>query len=620
MTCYMGDLNDSFLFSLLDTFRRPLSLLSTTPTATSSPTRRCLNASPRRFGVLPSSPSLDPATTKPIEYALACGVCSAVNLLALGTDEIPKIWVFTLASSTSPDSYLTPLSPRTTAVLHGVSQKLAELPPFYSAGPSSRPEFQRLQRLQPPRKRADVSAPSNDEVAASLPSRTLPKNTERTARNCTKEKDQEKSSPAFHPVDGPSTQKQHGGGKRSPIYYFFEQIDADANGMTEEGASYYKYYLGNREIIYIGASARYDTSKLQKHLQNTFKAHFRLFQVLSKHTEPATDLERDLARGALPISPELAKEYKEKSDQISGNIKAMLEKQTADAEAPWDKDHFEELVAKWVAACDQPFIAANKWEFREMLRYTALHPAKKRLSIPEDQVVKAKIKLMEEEMVKELFVTFKETTSDFVLSLDAWTSSNGYAFMAIVIHYIGNDSKLVYLPLTLQTRAQISLVWRIHEAGVFSRRWIYGDRASDAPHDCTPAAHAPASSMPYYGRAAALAFLMYPSHPTSGSYHRIFTHATTLARLVHAPHLASALYRRVFAHTAALALLVHPTSAHRVSTPPTFDYRGPRSLVPPPRLLTPPTGRRAYRQIHLEGQRRRDDEGRSRKLQNVAAR
>ncbi|KAJ6616177.1 hypothetical protein B0H10DRAFT_1949377 [Mycena sp. CBHHK59/15] len=100
----------------------------------------------------------------------------------------------------------------------------------------------------------------NDEVAASLPSRTLPKNTERTARTCTKEKDQEKSSPAFHPVDGPSTQKQRRGGKRSPIYYFFEQVDADANGMTEEGASYYKYYLGNREIIYIGASARYDTS------------------------------------------------------------------------------------------------------------------------------------------------------------------------------------------------------------------------------------------------------------------------------------------------------------------------------------------------------------------------
>ncbi|KAJ6598046.1 hypothetical protein B0H10DRAFT_2231700 [Mycena sp. CBHHK59/15] len=227
----------------------------------------------------------------------------------------------------------------------------------------------------------------------------------------------------------------------------------------------------------------------------------------------------------------------------------------------------------------------------------------------------------------------------------------------------GHANDAVYLPLTLQTRAQISLVWRIHEAGVFSTRWIYGDRecdntahyrcalalrfarhtncherpragrptaastptvtndaASDAPHDCTPAAHAPASSMPYYGRAAAVAFLMYPSHPTSGSYHRIFTHATTLARLVHAPHLGSALYRRVFAHTAALALLVHPTSAHPVSTPPTFDYRSPRSLVPPPRLLTPPTGRRAYRQIHLEGQRRRDDEGRSRKLQNVAAR
>lgn len=36
----------------------------------------------------------------------------------------------------------------------------------------------------------------------------------------------------------------------------------------------------------------------------------------------------------------------------------------------------------------------------------------------------------------------KENTSNFALSLDAWTSSNGHAFMAIVIHYISNTGKL----------------------------------------------------------------------------------------------------------------------------------------------------------------------------------
>ena len=28
------------------------------------------------------------------------------------------------------------------------------------------------------------------------------------------------------------------------------------------------------------------------------------------------------------------------------------------------------------------------------------------------------------------------------LALDAWTSSNGYAFLAIVMHYVNNDWKL----------------------------------------------------------------------------------------------------------------------------------------------------------------------------------
>lgn len=33
----------------------------------------------------------------------------------------------------------------------------------------------------------------------------------------------------------------------------------------------------------------------------------------------------------------------------------------------------------------------------------------------------------------------QDLTSKVSLSLDAWTSSNGYAFLAIVMHYISND-------------------------------------------------------------------------------------------------------------------------------------------------------------------------------------
>jgi hypothetical protein len=114
-------------------------------------------------------------------------------------------------------------------------------------------------------------------------------------------------------------------------------------------------------------------------------------------------------------------------------------------------------VAKWVAACDQPFIAVMREEFCEMLEFTHQHSPTP-LNIPGPDSVKGKIIKMSNEMRNELKAIFKvcfgrsvastnsqisqENKSNFVLSLDAWTSSNGYAFLAIVIHYIGNDGKL----------------------------------------------------------------------------------------------------------------------------------------------------------------------------------
>ncbi|KAJ7886264.1 hypothetical protein B0H13DRAFT_2342908 [Mycena leptocephala] len=47
----------------------------------------------------------------------------------------------------------------------------------------------------------------------------------------------------------------------------------------------------------------------------------------------------------------MSAEYLEKLGAISNNIKNMFEKQAAAANEPWDQEHFENLLAKWVAAC-----------------------------------------------------------------------------------------------------------------------------------------------------------------------------------------------------------------------------------------------------------------------------
>ncbi|KAJ7922619.1 hypothetical protein B0H13DRAFT_1865636 [Mycena leptocephala] len=135
-----------------------------------------------------------------------------------------------------------------------------------------------------------------------------------------KKKDDPPAAPANSanapPAEGPSTRKQQRGGKRNVIYLFFEDVEAAGDGSMVDGSCYYKCYLGNREIIEVPKSANYNIS------------------ILSKRTEPPTELERDLARNEQVMTAELASEYKSKCDQIDGNIKAMLQKQAADAQWP----------------------------------------------------------------------------------------------------------------------------------------------------------------------------------------------------------------------------------------------------------------------------------------------
>jgi hypothetical protein len=64
---------------------------------------------------------------------------------------------------------------------------------------------------------------------------------------------------------------------------------------------------------------------LKGHLMRHFPAHWRLYQVLEKRDGPPTQEETDIARGAKPMDANAAKVYVEQLDQISNNIRDMLE-------------------------------------------------------------------------------------------------------------------------------------------------------------------------------------------------------------------------------------------------------------------------------------------------------
>ncbi|KAJ7488756.1 hypothetical protein B0H11DRAFT_1912906 [Mycena galericulata] len=228
----------------------------------------------------------------------------------------------------------------------------------------------------------------NSELADSLPTKTIPENSRRrrTDPKPPKKKSKGKAkamdppvqsgsvNPSI-PVQPPVVRKQRKASKpRNAIFHFFEEVDQNSDGSVEDGARYYKCYLGNRKVFKIGRKMNYNTHGLQSHLESHFLAHYRLFKVLNGRGSPPTDVELALARGSAPMTPEKTAEYLEQLDSISNNIKEMFEKQAAASEEPWNQQHFEDLLAKWVAACDQPFSAVDALEFRELLQYTH-HPA-----------------------------------------------------------------------------------------------------------------------------------------------------------------------------------------------------------------------------------------------------
>ncbi|KAF5337795.1 hypothetical protein D9758_016284 [Tetrapyrgos nigripes] len=103
-------------------------------------------------------------------------------------------------------------------------------------------------------------------------------------------------------------------------------------------------------------------------------------------------------------------------------------------------DKFEQLLAEWIVACDQPFDEVEKPEFRALLAYT--HHPSSTLRIPGRKAIKNRIMRMGESSRENIKQMFDELEGKVSISLDAWTSSNGYAFIAIIAHYVTNKGKL----------------------------------------------------------------------------------------------------------------------------------------------------------------------------------
>jgi len=82
---------------------------------------------------------------------------------------------------------------------------------------------------------------------------------------------------------------------------------------------------------------------------------YRLYLLLKSCGTPPTDDELRIARGEKVLDATAAAQYLVQLKQASVNIVDAFNKQVTKAFGDWNQAKFEELLAQWLMACDQPF-------------------------------------------------------------------------------------------------------------------------------------------------------------------------------------------------------------------------------------------------------------------------
>ncbi|KAF4617983.1 hypothetical protein D9613_012957 [Agrocybe pediades] len=227
--------------------------------------------------------------------------------------------------------------------------------------------------------------------------------------------------------------------KKNFVYLFYEPVTTDADGSVVPNAKYYKCFHGARATFKVTKGMRHSTKNMVNHLRSHFPAMHKLYHSFSNRNSLPTPFEIDIASASVPAdSDEVTQHLKGLEIAREATIKAAFEKQV---NASWDQAEFEGLLVEWMVSCDQPFEEVERPAFRALLDYVHM-ASRKPLRVPGRTTIKKCIMHMGEDSVaktKEMFASLQSKRS---ISLDAWTSSNQYAFLAIVAHYVSNAGVL----------------------------------------------------------------------------------------------------------------------------------------------------------------------------------
>ncbi|KAG6893866.1 hypothetical protein C0992_008362, partial [Termitomyces sp. T32_za158] len=229
--------------------------------------------------------------------------------------------------------------------------------------------------------------------------------------------------------------------KRNAIYLFYEQLNEASNGEPAGKDKYYRCLHGSHKVLKVTEKMRYSTNGLVNHLKANVPVMYRFYENLHKRTAPPSSKEIEIAAGRKKLSLHQATTYVADLEKKTANIIEALQQQAACAKGAFDQGRFEELLAEWIVLCDQPFDEVDKPAFRALLEY--IHRSSgKELKIPHRTTIRKRIMDMGDVTIGRIKDMFSKLDSKVSISLDAWTSNNQYAFLAVVAHYINNNGEL----------------------------------------------------------------------------------------------------------------------------------------------------------------------------------
>jgi hypothetical protein len=136
---------------------------------------------------------------------------------------------------------------------------------------------------------------------------------------------------------------------------------------------------------------------------------YRLYLAMKERSsDEITAKEIAVASGKEAIDPGAMADWLHKYESSNTTIQTAFEKQVEAAavcclflftddkpdipKGPWDREKFEDLLAKWIVATDQPFYTVDEPEFRGLLTY--IHHPSPNLKIPHRNAVRRRIMKM----------------------------------------------------------------------------------------------------------------------------------------------------------------------------------------------------------------------------------